>query len=346
VTWTWQQKETSCYKQPVSRTVEWKNCTVDPSPSACNCNISSPIPGISVCFITQCIYGLPTDLTLPVSSNQTNAIAIFNNAFLTSTYNQTQCVPITSLLRSDGFSTGACLLDPSGLFSVRYYCKPAYSYYYSYYYSYSYYYYYTPQQIITYTYGDYQCKQQQSKASQTVGCILVNGTQLSRQYSCKATCFHADTEITYKGKQFPIAKLEQNAELRKHCVVPHVVRADGVRITTKCKGSRALRVTDDHLVYTQKGLVAAASIQIGDFLIGEQGHCEVSSLKQEHEQEYYGLNCEESVVFANGYQTSAFGRYHTLPAFWMKWVSKLVGVESASYYGDAIANLFFAVIPH
>jgi hypothetical protein len=157
-------------------------------------------------------------------------------------------------------------------------------------------------------------------------------------------CFHADTEITYKGKQFPIAKLQANPELQKHCVVPHVVKTDGVKISTTCK--RPLRLTPDHLVYTQNGLVAAESIQIGDDLVGEQGNCKVTSIEMETDQDYYGLNCEESVVFANGHKASTFGKYHALPAFWMKWASKVVGIESASYYGDVLANLFFTVFPH
>jgi len=62
---------------------------------------------------------------------------------------------------------------------------------------------------------------------------------------------------------------------------------------------------------------------------------------REYGQKYFGLNCEESDVLADGYKTSTFGTYHILPSLWMKFSSRLIGIDAASMIGDALASLFF-----
>jgi len=102
-------------------------------------------------------------------------------------------------------------------------------------------------------------------------------------------------------------------------------------------------LTDDHLVYAHDGLRAAATIKVGDFLYSdmeEKNTCEVTKVEIEIGQTYFGLNCEESEVLADGYKTSTFGIFHEVPAAWMKYASKILGVHAASSLGDSFATLF------
>lgn len=123
-------------------------------------------------------------------------------------------------------------------------------------------------------------------------------------------CFHEDTTVTYAGKDMNFDELSSHDS----CAIPHVYHATGVKITTSCSG--ALRVTGDHLIYTQRGVLPARDIRVGDFLyqgLDETKECEVETITTEEHQKYYGLNCEESVVLANGYKASTFGMFPFLP---------------------------------
>ncbi len=57
---------------------------------------------------------------------------------------------------------------------------------------------------------------------------------------------------------------------KKHaeCRIPHVVISNGVKIETSCGG--ALRLTPDHLVFTQRGLIAAGDVQSNDVLFADE----------------------------------------------------------------------------
>jgi hypothetical protein len=128
-------------------------------------------------------------------------------------------------------------------------------------------------------------------------------------------------------------------------VVPHVTRANGVVITC---GDNVLRVTSDHLIYTQRGLVAGANIVAGDRLFtsedGDHSFCVVTSIVGEYAQSYFGLNCAaNSVVLANGIRSSSFGTLHILPSLWMYYGSMLLGLRRASELGDWIVNLIAAM---
>jgi hypothetical protein len=184
--------------------------------------------------------------------------------------------------------------------------------------------------------------------------VLQHPQQLEQQLQSSSStsapstsCFHDSTRITYKdGKTFSLDNLKQGRVAE--CRVPHIVRAtNGVRIETSCSpgsssGSNALRLTGDHLLYTLRGLRAASTIVVGDVLFGdmaESQRCQVIRVtKEDSEQLYFGLNCHESIILANGLKASTFGNYHSIPAAWMKYTSKLVGVERASKWGDAIAQ--------
>merc|ERR1739848_406504 len=121
----------------------------------------------------------------------------------------------------------------------------------------------------------------------------------------------------------------------------------GVTIVADCGKSqiKTLRLTSDHLVFTQRGTVAAGNLQSGkDTLfasLDESKECSVKSVTSEtKQQKYFGLNCVGgSEVLANGIKTSTFGKYHTIPALYMSTVGRLIGVERASRLGDYLASL-------
>lgn len=149
--------------------------------------------------------------------------------------------------------------------------------------------------------------------------------------------FHADSLITYKGATYTRATLGQ---LKGECAIPHdIPAASGVAVHTICS-RKPLRVTLDHLVYTSRGLLAAGSVRAGDTLfadLAESHPCTVTSVERESGA-YFGLNCRESVVLADGIKTSTFGNYHHVPALWMRLVGGVLGIERASAIGDRIAQ--------
>jgi hypothetical protein len=156
--------------------------------------------------------------------------------------------------------------------------------------------------------------------------------------SCPALCFHKDTNINYNGQEISYKSLKASKD--PVCSIPHVVTANGVKITTTCPGE--LRVTHEHLVMTIEGWKEAGSLSRGQFLYSKVGDdsplCEITQIEIERDQEYFGLNCEDSDVEANGYWVSTFGKVHRLPSVWMKIASKIVGVQRASSIGDRVAS--------
>jgi hypothetical protein len=162
-----------------------------------------------------------------------------------------------------------------------------------------------------------------------------------------AACFHESTLINYKGQVFSLVDLQTMNKQPKECHVPHVVRSSGVSIYTSCSGmgiehNKPLRLTNDHLVFTKAGLKAASDIGLHEVLYSnpeQTKECIVTKIVPEtEEQVYFGLNCVDSIVLADGIKTSTFGRYHWIPSTWMKYASKMVGVQRASEFGDHIVN--------
>jgi hypothetical protein len=155
-------------------------------------------------------------------------------------------------------------------------------------------------------------------------------------------CFHKDSLIQFASSDKKLSLTELKSH--KACHIPHVVKADGLKFTTSCPNAAALRVTKKHLVFTQRGLVLAESVRVGDFLFQnfeESGSCQVTQIDVEHQQEYFGLNCAiDSIVLADGFKASVFGNYHQVPAMFMKVMSKVMGVEKASNLGDKLASFF------
>jgi hypothetical protein len=151
-------------------------------------------------------------------------------------------------------------------------------------------------------------------------------------WSTSGTCFHESTKISYKDSIYSLEEFSAHPE----CRIPHIVSSNGVSISTTC-GSSQLRLTADHLVFTSKGLVTASSLSAGDILFSdlkETQQCRVTKITAETDQRYFGLNCLESTVLANGIKTSTFGRLHSIPATWMSWTGSVFGIEKASRWGD------------
>lgn len=163
----------------------------------------------------------------------------------------------------------------------------------------------------------------------------------AKQATGSGKCFHKDTIITYGGMSYTFAEIQAHPS----CSIPHIVQAQGVVVTARCANlTRILRVTEEHLVYTQRGLEAAGYLIPGtDTLyadLAESFTCMVVNLTQEtHEHEYFGLNCISSQVLASGLKSSTFEKLHSVPALWMQVAGYILGIEQASKVGDYIAEL-------
>lgn len=159
--------------------------------------------------------------------------------------------------------------------------------------------------------------------------------------SCNGLCFHESSKIQLPSSSHVVTLGSLLRQEHPDCHVPHQMQAHGMAISTSCSTEK-LRLTVDHLVYTGRGLVAAANVQVGDEVYGDHAEtkkCKVTKVESEFNQRYFGLNCRESDVLANGVKTSTFGVTHGIPAFWMKYASKVLGVQRASSWGDAIASV-------
>jgi hypothetical protein len=161
-------------------------------------------------------------------------------------------------------------------------------------------------------------------------------------------CFHVDTVISFMNER----ETKTLADLQQHssgCRIPHMVQVDGLKFSTSCLKAQPLRLTKKHLVFTQRGLVAADQLTVGDFVYQnflETDSCEITQIEEEHNQEYFGLNCagvNNQVVLANGFKTSVYGNLHALPALFMNYGSQVLGIDRASRWGNVLANLFHKV---
>ena len=145
-----------------------------------------------------------------------------------------------------------------------------------------------------------------------------------------------DTKITYDGKEHTFDEIRAHPE----CSIPHVVHAHGVIVTAKCGAAeKTLRLTDGHLVYTQRGLQAAADLKPGQDTVyadlAETTKCQIVSVTKEAQtHDYFGLNCLNSQVLASGLKSSTFEKLHTVPAFWMQVMGRILGIKRASTIGD------------
>jgi len=163
----------------------------------------------------------------------------------------------------------------------------------------------------------------------------------SADLSCGNICFHKDTVVSYNGRAHTLADFTKD---HSECRIPHIVKSRGVIVHSTC-ASKPLRLTNEHLVFSARGLVAAEDLKHGDVVfhdVAQSRPCQVVRVEKEKEvQEYFGLNCLNSVVLADGVKTSTFGKLHTLPAVWFSWMGRVAGIERATRWGDALAQLAY-----
>merc|ERR1711991_10459 len=160
-------------------------------------------------------------------------------------------------------------------------------------------------------------------------------------YNCPYDCFHEETPIVMKGKTYHLDDLQKN---HPQCAVPHVVEAIGVIVTAKCSSEiKKLRVTRNHLVYTNQGLKSAGKLALADTLYedhDESKPCSLISVEEEQKAEkYFGLNCYSNDVIASGLKCSTFEKYHGLASLYFKTIGRIIGVHHASKIGDKVYQL-------
>ncbi len=160
--------------------------------------------------------------------------------------------------------------------------------------------------------------------------------------SAAAPCFHRDTVITYDKVEYRgLAEISSLGQ----CSVPHIVRSIGVIVKARCSSKEhSLRLTAGHLIFTERGLQAAIDLKPGVDTIyadlEETVKCTVVSVtKETQQQEYFGLNCHNSQVLANGLKASTFEKFHAVPALWMKIMGRIIGIKRASSLGDYMVEL-------
>jgi hypothetical protein len=123
----------------------------------------------------------------------------------------------------------------------------------------------------------------------------------------------------------------------------------GVIVATTCS-DRPLRLTANHLVWTERGFREAGALAPGERLFSDLAKttaCAVKSVVAETTtQRYFGLNCPaaDSMVVAENVLVSTFEIMHTIPAYWIKYASKILGLQRASRVGDFVANLYYSLV--
>ena len=149
------------------------------------------------------------------------------------------------------------------------------------------------------------------------------------------------TTITYEGVEQTLEQLAHH----KDCAIPHRVKSFGVSLQVDCPSHgtyQTLRVTEGHLIFTNDGLKAAGDLKPGDKVFADLDETRVcvvrSKVREQHQQEYFGLNCRTSEVLASGIKASAFETLHTIPSLWMRYIGGILGVERASALGDTLAR--------
>ena len=199
-------------------------------------------------------------------------------------------------------------------------------------------------EMVVVTFSDNRCRAGRQEVPANIGvnaCVVFpfNAEEISTFLSiCTPACFHESTVITYKDSEFSLEDLQGGKEAE--CTVPHVVpMTSGFKLRANCSNreDKELILSSGHLVYTERGLLPVKQVTTSDLVFGDlnQGDaCNVIDIapvgKMEH---YFGLNCHQSQVLANGVKTSTFEYFHVIPEWWMSVLAKLIGIERASALG-------------
>ena len=158
-------------------------------------------------------------------------------------------------------------------------------------------------------------------------------------------CYHRESKLSFSsgGETFTLDDVK--AGKISDCVVAHTVQSKGLRLIFE--ENFTLAVTQNHLVAYRKGWTNATLFVPAQKVTKEHrvicqspsGECTLKHiLWREHVDTYFGLNCLQSVVYADGVLTSTFENYHHFPALWMKLVGGIFGIDRASKWGDAMAT--------
>jgi len=285
------------------------------SNGATNCNGNAVTVGGSLsplgCLASTCACASGSCST---TTCQTSPPSIPGGFVVVSTYNDSACQNLIAV----GGGVSSCVFTNNATFSSQGSCSG--------------------NNITTNTYTGSTCSGTPIVTTSIQGGCTKNGV-VYVQIGCGAACFHESTEIRYKDEKLTLNDLKDSNH--PSCNVPHIYNSDGVKIFTSCNNS-TLRVSNEHLVYTQRGLIEAVTIKVGDLLfqdLQETRECKVTKIEEERIQTYFGLNCEESVVLADGFKASTFGQVHSIPSLWMRFVSKFFGVHLASQWGDYLVSL-------
>mmetsp|Transcript_20059 Transcript_20059/g.28825 ORF Transcript_20059/g.28825 Transcript_20059/m.28825 type:complete len:257 (-) Transcript_20059:188-958(-) len=163
-------------------------------------------------------------------------------------------------------------------------------------------------------------------------------------YTCESNikkCYHENTLIEYNHTQLSMNDLIQDKQ--SECYIPHIIQSIGVILTVQChQHIHTLRLTDNHLVVTSNGYQTAVSLQYGDTVYSYNKQvCSVVSVERETQpQKYFGLNCLQSEVIANGILTSTFEDLHFLPSWYMYIAGNIFGISRASRFGEFISQWY------
>jgi len=173
--------------------------------------------------------------------------------------------------------------------------------------------------------------------------IFAASNETTTPPSAMTPCFHVSTIITYKGKDYTGDEIRRG--LVAECKMPHIVVARGYQLDIECSNQRItqLRLTDEHLIVDANGnYVTMASFQVGQQVRSINDEvCVVFKKTREFNQAYFGLNCLASTVSVDGLQVSTFGNLHYVPAAWMGFMGRIIGIDYASSIGDRIAQYIF-----
>ena len=160
-------------------------------------------------------------------------------------------------------------------------------------------------------------------------------------------CFHKDTILKFsaKSRNFTLKYLQNFPDEFPDCRVVHTVQSKGVELVFE--EGYTLAVTQNHLIAHKMGIsdailfIKAKEITSKHLVIcsSPKGYCTLKKIVWiENIDTYFGLNCINSMVYANDILASTFENLHHIPALWMRVVGNIFGIKRASVWGDTIAE--------
>jgi len=110
---------------------------------------------------------------------------------------------------------------------------------------------------------------------------------------------------------------------------------EGVHVRTEC--GHSLKLTREHLVWAEGGFMRAGDVRQGHRVrVAGDETCAVASVEPA-QGPWFGVQCLESEVKANGVHASVFAHYHAVPAVYMRWMGWAVGARRAAELGQHVS---------